>query len=96
MTEKISAADVRRISAAVTQLAAVEQLHHRSEEDAIAHDCAMGQCDHEEAARGDECPTHPVSVCACCFGHLNLDDETTIPRWALWPCATAKAFGAVA
>lgn len=96
MTTTISDADARRINTAVTQLAAVELLHRRIDEDAIAHECAMGECDHDEADLGGECPTFPVAVCRECFGHLNLDDETTIPQWAHWPCATAKAFGVIA
>lgn len=97
MTTTISDADERRINTAVTQLAAVEQLHHRIEEDVIPFDCADGGCDHEEAALGEECPTVKLAVCAHCFGLVqNADPENYIPSDVHWPCATAKAFGAVA
>jgi len=97
MSTTISDADVRRINTAVTQLAAVEQLHHRTEEDVLPWDCAEGECDHEEAERGEECPTVKLAVCNHCFGLVqDIDPEHAVPAEVHWPCATAKAFGAAA
>jgi len=97
MTTTISDADERRLNLAVTQLAAVEQLHHRTEEDVLPFDCVEGECDHEEAERGDECPTVKLAICHHCFGLIQeIDPEHYVPSDVHWPCATAKAFGAVA
>jgi hypothetical protein len=93
MTTTISDADERRINLAVTQLAAVEGLHQRHTEEVMAWECANADCEHE-----DECPTAEVFVCSHCFG-LAVDtdhDEQMVPSDVYWPCATAKAFGAVA
>ena len=93
MTETISDIDVARINRAVTQLAAVEQLHAKDTEEVMAWECANADCEHDS-----DCPTDQVFVCKHCWD-LAIDadaEDYIVPSDVYWPCPTAKAFGAVA
>lgn len=78
----------------VHQLAEVKKLHRPASEKLLPEACMDGACDHYDP---EECLAAAATyeVCNHCLGLVfEIDDETS--RWdgvALWPCATAMAFG---